>query len=186
MLTSAIASATHAIQKDDRRRAAEELARVAYAAEFAESRLQASLNRLANEAATAPSQQQVHAAAEPARAKSGFPRALLFGGIAVVLLGAAGAAYWLLRPAPAISLGALELNASPFAEVMSVTSEKGQAMPLPVGDHWTPLRLDEIPIGRYAVSFRGTDGSTLNQQCDVAQTAQLCTIELKAIGRQRD
>jgi serine/threonine-protein kinase len=181
MLTSAIASATHAIQKDDRRRAAEELARVAYAAEFAESRLQASLNRLANEAATAPSQQQVHAAAEPARAKSGFPRALLFGGIAVVLLGAAGAAYWLLRPAPAISLGALELNASPFAEVMSVTSEKGQAMPLPVGDHWTPLRLDEIPIGRYAVSFRGTDGSTLNQQCDVAQTAQLCTIELKAI-----
>jgi eukaryotic-like serine/threonine-protein kinase len=184
LLTSAIASASHAIQKDDRRRAAEELTRVTDAAEFAESGLQASLNRLANEAATAPSQkQQAHAAAEPARAKSGFPRALLFGGIAVVLLGAAGAAYWLLRPAPApaISLGALELNATPFAEVMSVTSEKGQAMPLPVGDHWTPLRLDEIPIGRYAVSFREADGTTQNQQCDVAQTAQVCTIELKAI-----
>ena len=121
------------------------------------------------------------AAAAPPVAKSGFPLALLIGAIVVVLLGAAGAAFWLLRPAPAVPMGALELNATPFAEVVSVTSDKGNAIPLPAGDHWTPLRLDEIPAGRYDVSFKGPDGSTQSQQCDVARSAQVCNIELMPI-----
>jgi len=116
----------------------------------------------------------------PSKPKRGLLVPLLIGVVVVILL-AAGAAYWFLRPAPAVPMGVLELNATPFAEVVSVTSDKGKVIPLPAGDHWTPLRLDEIPAGRYAVGFKGPDGTTQTQQCEVAQSAQVCSIELKPI-----
>jgi serine/threonine-protein kinase len=78
-------------------------------------------------------------------------------------------------------MGVLEFNAVPFAEVVSVTSATGKAIPLPAGDHWTPLRLDNIPPGTYFVNFKGADGSTQRQPCDVAQFEQVCSIELKPI-----
>ncbi len=64
---------------------------------------------------------------------------------------------------------------------MSVTSEKGKAIALPAGDHWTPLRLDDVPIGKYTVGFKGADGNTRQQQCDVAQSVKICSVELKPI-----
>jgi serine/threonine protein kinase len=124
------------------------------------------------------------AAAKPVKAKSGFPLGLVIGLVVVVLIAAAGAGYWFfLRPAPVVALGALELNATPYAEVVSVTSEKGNAIPLPTGDHWTPMRLDGIPVGKYTVSFKGADGSTQGEQCEAAQTAQVCNMVMKAIDR---
>jgi serine/threonine-protein kinase len=120
--------------------------------------------------------------AKPVKAKAGFPWGLVIGLVAVVLIAAAGAGYWFfLRPAPAVPLGALELNATPYAEVVSVTSAKGAAIPLPAGDHWTPMRLDGIPAGKYTVSFKGTDGATQAEQCEAAQTAQVCNMVMKAI-----
>ncbi|HUD12232.1 MAG TPA: protein kinase [Terracidiphilus sp.] len=120
--------------------------------------------------------------AKPVKAKSGFPWGLVVGLVVVVLLAAAGAGYWFfLRPAPAVPLGALELNATPYAEVVSVTSAKGAAIPLPAGDHWTPMRLEGIPVGKYTVSFKGADGSTQAEQCEAAQTAQVCNMVMKAI-----
>jgi len=116
----------------------------------------------------------------PSKPKRGLLVPLLIAVIVVIVL-AGGAAYWFLRPAPAAPMGVLELNATPFAEVVSVTSDKGKAIPLPAGDHWTPLRLDEIPVGRYTVGFKGPDGTTRTQQCDVAQTAQVCDIEFTPI-----
>jgi serine/threonine-protein kinase len=102
--------------------------------------------------------------------------------LVVVLLAGAGAGYWFfLRPAAVPPAGALELNATPYAEVVGVTSEQGKAIPLPQGDHWTPLRLDGIPPGKYAVTFKAADGSTQNQSCEVTQTPQVCTVELKPI-----
>jgi serine/threonine-protein kinase len=192
LLAAAIESATQAIQEDERPRAAGELGRVADAAVYADSGLQADLKRLTKEAGRpSPKKKQVPIEQVPAKQpetgpvaakkKSGVPRALLFGGIALVLLGAAGAGFWLLRPPPAVPVGVLELNATPFAEVVSITSEKGKAIPLPVGDHWTPLRLDDIPAGKYSVDFKGADGSTQRQQCNVDQSAQVCSIELKPI-----
>jgi eukaryotic-like serine/threonine-protein kinase len=122
------------------------------------------------------------AVAKPVKAKSGFPWGLVVGLVVVLLLAAAGAGYWFfLRPAPAVPLGALELNATPYAEVVSVTSAKGSAIPLPTGDHWTPMRLDGIPAGKYTVSFKGADGSTQAEQCEAAQTAQVCNMVMKAI-----
>jgi serine/threonine-protein kinase len=193
LLTAAIESATQAIQQDDRPRAADELNRVAFAAEFAEAGLRANLASLTKAAGKpapkkkAPTEQaaavQLQQAAFVAPAKkSGAGRALVFVVLAVVLLAAAGAGYWFfLRPAPVVPVGVLELNATPFAELVGVTSDKGKVIPLPSGDHWTPLRLDAIPVGKYTVDFKGADGSTQKQQCDVDQTEQVCNVDLKPI-----
>jgi hypothetical protein len=125
---------------------------------------------------------QIKPGPEIAKAQRGKLVPILVGVIAVLALGVAGAAYWLLRPSPAVlPMGILELNATPYAEVVSITSEKGKAVLLPAGDHWTPMRLDGIPAGRYAVSFKEADGSIKSQQCDAAPTEQLCTIEMKPV-----
>jgi serine/threonine-protein kinase len=193
MVTVAIESATQEIAQDNQPHAAEALAQVADAAEFANSELQTNFKRLVKEAGKAPPKKQVPKKQPPAmqpdtgaasaKAKSGFPLGLVIAGFVVVVLGLAGAGYWFwfMRPGPVVPLGILELNATPFAEVVSVTSEKGTAVALPAGDHWTPMRFDGIPVGRYSVSFKGADGNIQGQQCDVAQTEQICTIELKPI-----
>jgi serine/threonine-protein kinase len=186
LVTAAIESATQSIQQNNRPAAAEALAGVADAAEFADSGLQASLKRLTKEAGKPPAKAPVKAAAAPAQAKSGSSHGLLIAVVVILLLGAAGAAYWYkyLRPAPTPAMGVLELNAVPYAEVLSVTSDRGKAIPLPAGDHWTPLRLEGILDGRYAVSFKGADGTTKTQQCYVDQSEQVCEIEIKPIDNQ--
>jgi len=122
-----------------------------------------------------------------AKKKGGAGLALLLVTLLVVLLAAGGAGYWwwFMRPAPAVSMGILQLNAAPYAEVVSVTSQHtGKSMPLPAGDHWTPLRLDGIPAGEYTVTFKGADGSTQSRYCDVGIIEQVCSIELKPIDDQ--
>jgi len=118
-----------------------------------------------------------------AKAKSGKSGVLVVVVILFLLLAAGGgAAYWFfLRPAPVAAGGVLQLNATPYAEVVSVTSDKGKAIALPAGDHWTPLRIDEVPAGQYSVEFKGPDGSTQSQQCTVDSTPQICSIEMKPI-----
>jgi eukaryotic-like serine/threonine-protein kinase len=128
---------------------------------------------------TAPA---VAPAIAPHAAKSKFPWVVVIILLVVVLLAGAGAGYWFfMRPAPAAATGSLQLNATPFAEVVSITSEQGKTIPLPQGDHFTPLRLDDIPPGKYSVTFKGSDGATQNQACEVSQTAPVCSIELKPI-----
>lgn len=181
LLTAAIDAATQAMQQNDRPRAAEALSGTAGAAEFADAGLQANFKRLTKEAGKSATKKQVKAVTESTSAKSGFPRSILYTLIAIVALGVAGTAYWFLRPAPVLPMGVLQLNATPYAEVVSVTSDKGKAISLPAGDHWTPMRIDQIPAGRYVVTFKGSDGSTRQQQCDVTQTEHVCSIELKPI-----
>ena len=200
LLSAAIATATQAIQQGDRPRAADVLGRVASAAEFADAGLQEHWKRLTQEPGRPSLQVQtptVQVQAKPpeiaaqqpvavhvgAKKKGGAGLALLLVLLAVVLIGAAGGGYWwwFMRPAPVVPMGVLELNATPYAEVVSVTPENGKALPLPAGDHWTPLRLDGIPAGRYTVAFRGADGSAQSQQCNADQSAQVCSIELKPI-----
>jgi serine/threonine-protein kinase len=121
----------------------------------------------------------------PVKAKSGNSGLIVVVVILVLLLAVGGGAvYWfLLRPAPVpvVAGGVLQLNATPYAEVVSVTSDKGKALPLPAGDHWTPLRIDEIPAGQYAVVFKGPDGNTQSQQCTVDAAPQICSIEMKPV-----
>ena len=119
----------------------------------------------------------------PPKAKSGSGIVVVVVVILVVLLAAGGgAAYWfLLRPAPVVAGGVLQLNDTPYAEVVSITSDKDKAIALPAGDHWTPLRIDEIPVGQYSVTFKGPDGNTQSQSCTVDSTPQICSIEMKPI-----
>ena len=186
LVTAAIESATQAMQQDNRAAAAGALAGVADAAEFADSGLQASLKRLTKEAGKPPAQAPVKAAAEPAKAKPRSSHGVLITVVVILLLAVAGAAYWYryMRLAPAPAMGVLDLNATPYAEVVGVTSDKGKVVTLPAGDHWTPLRLDQIPAGKYSVDFKGPDGSIQRQQCDVDQSEQVCSIELKPIDDQ--
>jgi serine/threonine-protein kinase len=136
-----------------------------------------------------PAMHAIPAAATPAvavgavaKAKSGFPLGILLAVIAVIVLAGAGAGYWFfLRPAAVVPVGVLELNATPYAEVISVASDKGKMVALPAGDHWTPLRFDELPAGNYTVTFKGADGAIKQQQCSAAQSVQVCSIELKPI-----
>jgi serine/threonine-protein kinase len=195
LVTSAIETATQAIQKEERKEAAEILSRVSDAAEFADSALQSDLKRLNKEVAKASSKKPPKpvadpviiaaasspAAIQPAKVKAGFPKGLLIGVLVVVLLGVGGAAYWFLRPAPAAPAAALEIAAAPFGEVVSITSDKGSAVPLPAGDHWTPMRLDGLTPGAYSVVVKGSDGNTQTQSCTAAQTPQVCAIPLQPI-----
>jgi len=194
LVTAAIESATQSIQKEERNVAAATLSQVAGVAEFADSGLQSNLKKLTKEAGKAPSKKPAKAVAdatnitavtavgtEPAKTSSGFPKGLLFGGLAVVLLAGGGTAFWYLRPAPAPPVGALQISATPFGEVVSVTSDKGNAIPLPTGDHWTPMRLDGLAPGKYAVVVKGADGNTQSSSCDAAQTPQVCNISLQTI-----
>jgi eukaryotic-like serine/threonine-protein kinase len=200
ILTAAIDSATQAMQREDRTEAIAVLNRASDAAEFANSGLQSNLKRLTKEAQKAgpkkpetPVVQSATVAAPPSTApltatpaqvktKSGSPIGLILGIVVVVLLAAGGAAYWFfLRPAPAAPAATIEINATPFGEVVSITSAAGKAIPLPDGDHSTPMRLDGIPAGTYAVMIKGADGNTQTQPCDAAQAAQICTVTMQPI-----
>ena len=129
-----------------------------------------------------PAAVPVHAVARPVKAKSGFPWGLVIGVLVVLLLGAAGAGYWFfLRPVPVVPTGVLQLNATPYAEVVSITSDKGAAIALPAGDHWTPMRMENLPMGKYSVTFKGANGAAQTQSCDVTVAVQACSVELKPI-----
>jgi serine/threonine-protein kinase len=127
----------------------------------------------------------VAAPAAQAKPKSGSGSTILILLVVLILLAAAaGAGYWFfLRPAPVAVApsGILQLNATPYAEVLSVTSADGKTIPLPPGDHWTPLRLDGLAPGSYSVTFKGADGQARTQQCQVAETAQICGIEISPV-----
>jgi len=194
LVAAAIDSATQAIQKEERQQAAAILSGVADVAEFADSGRQSSLKKLNKEAAKASKKlvkpavelskapiDPARGATEPAKAKSGLPLGLLIGGIAIVLAGGGGAAYWFLRPAPVAATSALEIVATPFGEVVSIVSDKGKPVPLPDGDRFTPLRLDGLAAGTYTVVVKGADGSTQTQPCSAAQTPQICNIQLQPI-----
>jgi len=201
LLTAALASATEAIQQGDRERATGALNAVADAAEFADAGLQANLKKLAKEAQKAAPMEQVHRqdasvpqAAEAAQwqpvaapvkarssAKSGFPWVVVIVVLVVVLVGGAGAGYWFfLRPR------------RPCQQALSNSTQRRlrgrqhqfrtrQSHNPPARRSWTPLRLDDVPVGKYSVTFKGTDGATQSQSCEVTQTAQVCTIELKPV-----
>ena len=139
---------------------------------------------VATQAATQPAPKAVArpVADETAKAKSGAPWGLIIGVLVVVLLAGGGAAYWFaFRPAPPPPVGILEISATPFGEVVSITTAQGKPIPLPAGDRSTPMRLDGIAIGTYSVVVKADDGTTQTQPCDVATEAKVCNITLQPI-----
>jgi predicted Ser/Thr protein kinase len=72
----------------------------------------------------------------------------------------------------------MEINASPWARVVSVDDESGVRVPLPDGDRTTPLRLEGLKSGKYKVTLAGTDGNQQTIECDVSSDEHLCSLNL--------
>ena len=77
-------------------------------------------------------------------------------------------------PAP-LPLTYAQLVASPYAQVLQVRSANGQSVPLPPGDHTTPLRLNALPAGNYAVNFQEANGQSSEVHCAIDAQQHLCS-----------
>lgn len=73
----------------------------------------------------------------------------------------------------------LEIDASPWATVVSVADASGKTLPLPPGDETTPLRIDGVKAGTYQVNIKGAEeGQQKTVRCVVTQQQHLCTVDL--------
>jgi serine/threonine-protein kinase len=185
MVTESITSARQAILAKNGNLALEELRKSGDVLDFAPANLQADWKRLAQEASKAAGAKVDTTGSYPIVVQAKGPSTAIIAGIAVVLLIVAGALFYVLHSrssqmavAPA---SYLQLNATPFAEVVSITDSKGQLIPLPAGDHTTPLRIDNVPQDSYTVVFKGADGSTKQQHCNLAAD-HLCTASFTEIN----
>ena len=127
-----------------------------------------------------------------ASSKTGSKRlALGFLGLALAVAAAAG--FWHIRQAA--SSGAarpspssispvsaprtyLDVNASPWAVVMSVQNAAGNNLDLSGKELTTPLRLDDVPAGSYMVTLKGGDEKTQTVRCVAGPEEHPCVAVL--------
>jgi serine/threonine protein kinase len=185
MVTESITSARQAILAKNGSLALEELRKSGEVLDFAPANLQADWKRLAQEASKVAGAKVDTTGSYSIVVQSKGPSTAMIVGIAAVLLIVAGALFYFMHsrsaPVAVAPTTYLQLNASPFAEVVSITDSKGQLVPLPVGDHTTPLRIDNVPQDTYDVVFKGADGSTKQEHCDLAAD-HLCIASFAAIN----
>jgi serine/threonine-protein kinase len=72
----------------------------------------------------------------------------------------------------------MEINASPWAIVVSVQDGAGKNIALPAGDSTTPLRLDVVESGTYEVTLRGPDDKEQTVECRVSASDHLCSADM--------
>jgi serine/threonine-protein kinase len=72
----------------------------------------------------------------------------------------------------------MEINASPWARVVSVQDKTGMRVVLPDGDSTTPLRLDAVASGTYKVTLRGPDDKQQTVECRVSASEHLCSADV--------
>ena len=167
--------------------ALEELQRSADVLDLAEPSLRADWQRLAQEAAQAAKVKVGATGNIPIIVQAKGPSTGMIAGIAAAVLAVVGGILFFTlhgrqnAPGPGTPTGFLQLNASPFAEVESITGPDGKAVPLPKGSHLTPLRVNELPAGTYTVSFKASDGSEQKQSC-TAGDEQPCNAPAPVIG----
>ncbi len=180
-----IAAARQAILNANGPLALDELRKSVDVLEFAEPALQTDWNRLGKEASRTQPEKNKSTATLPAMDSGKRVNKKLIAGIAAAVLLVAGIVGWLLigssRGSGAGPLTFIQLNAEPFAEVVSVTGSNGKAVALPSGEHTTPLRLDNLPEGKYSVVFKGPDGKALVKACNPADD-HLCVADLAALN----
>jgi serine/threonine protein kinase len=83
----------------------------------------------------------------------------------------------LVLPAPVIAQTVLEINASPWANVLQIEGENGNNIALP-DDPTTPLLLDGIKPGTYKVTFAGADGQKKTTECNVSLEKHECVADM--------
>ena len=181
-LSQAIGEARQALLAREAPRALETLRKVSSAVEFVDAALQADYKRLVDEAAKAAGVKKgatdglvvVHTSKVSAK---------LIVSVAATVIVAVAIAVVMLRPKPVVATSYLELNASPYAEVVSITPQSGgESIRLPAGDHSTPMRLDNVSEGTYSVIFKAQDGTTNTKQCVVSDNDHLCVSDANPLS----
>ncbi|WP_051978827.1 serine/threonine-protein kinase [Edaphobacter aggregans] len=81
-------------------------------------------------------------------------------------------------PAPAAPPTDMEINASPWATVVTIQDQSGKRIPLPSVDLTTPLRLDGLNSGSYKVTVASADGKQLTVECNVSAAEHLCVADM--------
>ena len=72
----------------------------------------------------------------------------------------------------------LEINASPWARVVSVQDKSGKSIALPGKNSTTPLRLNAVEGGVYEVTLVGPDNKQQTVTCRVSSSEHLCSAEM--------
>jgi serine/threonine-protein kinase len=86
-------------------------------------------------------------------------------------------------PATSVAISTdLEINASPWAKVVSVQNETGNSIALPDTDSITPLRLDAVGSGIYDVTLAGPDNTEQTVKCSVSSSKHLCYADMGSLS----
>jgi serine/threonine-protein kinase len=183
MLAASMDAARQCLAAQQPARAVQAIETYARFAEFADAAPQAEWRKLAQEAGKAAGVKSVATGATKVAVKGKGPGAMLWVGVAVgvVLIAVAGVIGYKkfvgTPPAEPVALTYLNLNAAPYAEVVKITSDQGKDVALPAGDHTTPLRLEGVPAGSYAVQFQLPSGETRTKTgCVIGESAHLCAL----------
>ena len=169
MVSESVAKARQALLAKKGPEALQELQRSAEVLELADASCKADWNRLAQEAAQL-AKVKVGTGTMPIIVQSNGPSmGMLVGIAAVVLVVVGGLVFYLMRQkasAPGAAVPSfLQMNASPYAEVESITGADGKALTLPTESHLTPLRVDVPSGGNYTVVFKAADGTEQKKTC---------------------
>jgi serine/threonine protein kinase len=191
--TQVLREAVHAAQRQLRnsspKRAEGALKEVESALPFAAADVRSEWQRLKGECAAALSAKQPmpKSVAPAKRGRAGW---YVAGSAAVAALAVVGLSHRqhgapalqkvgaVHAPAPAGAPTDLEINASPWAKVVSVHDKAGKSIALPDGDQTTPLRLEGLSSGTYQVTFAAADGNQQTVECNVSSGEHLCTANM--------
>lgn len=83
--------------------------------------------------------------------------------------------------APAITVTDMEINASPWAKIAKIQDEEGKYIPLPDGEPTTPLRLDNVKVGKYKVMLVGPKDQQQVVDCNVSRSNHLCVAQIEQL-----
>jgi serine/threonine-protein kinase len=181
-LTTAMAQARQAVLAQEAPRALELLRKSSPVLEFGDTALQADWKRLADEVTKAAGAKRGATDALPIVVQGSKVSAKLIVSIAAVVLLAVLGAILALRPKPTVPMSFLQLNASPFAEVISITPQNGSQVTLPAGDHATPMRIEGVPEGVYTVVFQLAGGKSQTVTCTLSEDNHLCMAQAEPLS----
>jgi eukaryotic-like serine/threonine-protein kinase len=184
MLVASMEAARQCILVQQPARALQAIETYATVVEFADPAAQADWKRLAQEAAKAagPKTATTTGKVQIVVGSGGLSAPLVWGIVAAVVLAVPGGLIWYVKFSGMYPLGMgpvtyMRITATPFAEVVSVTSNKGKSVAIPDGEHNTPLRVDGVPEGAYDVVYKLPDGTTATKTgCQVDDSEHLCTL----------
>ncbi len=178
-VSQAMAEARQAVVGREAPRALEVLRKASPSVEFVDAVVQTDWKRLADEVTKAAGAKRDVVQGLVVVQSSKVSSKLLVAVAAVLVIAIIAAVILLRTKSQVIPTSYLQLNASPFAQVVKISPRGGgAAIALPPGDHSTPMRLEGIPQGTYTVVFQSPNGSSVQQDCPVSDKDHQCFAEV--------